>query len=99
MLWDTRVAHVGGLTDIIFDGALRDLLGTYGLVACATVIQDKLSRKSTDYGFVEMGSEEQALHAPKTAHAFKAMACASSSCHSSPSAVNRCPQSRRSPPS
>lgn len=35
----------------------------YGLVACTTVIRYKPSGKSAGYGFVEMGSEEQALRA------------------------------------
>ena len=63
MILDKRVVYVGGLADIISDGELRDLLGAYGLVACVTVIRYKPSGKSAGYGFVEMGSEEQALRA------------------------------------
>ena len=58
-----RVLYVGGLSDTISDSQLRDLFGTYGLVARAHVVRHKHSGKSAGYGFVEMGSGEQALEA------------------------------------
>lgn len=58
-----RVLYVGGLTGSTSDDELRDLLEAYGLVAYASVIRHKHSGKSAGYGFVEMGSEEQALGA------------------------------------
>jgi RNA recognition motif-containing protein len=47
----------------ISDYQLRDLFGTHGAVACAYVGRHKHSGKSAGYGFVEMGSGEQALSA------------------------------------
>jgi RNA recognition motif-containing protein len=58
-----RVLYVGGLSDTISDCQLRELLGTYGVVARAHIVRHKHSGKSAGYGFVEMGSGEQALQA------------------------------------
>ncbi len=58
-----RVLYVGGLPDSVSDCTLRDLFGTFGLVARAHVVRFKHSGKSAGYGFVEMGSGEQALEA------------------------------------
>jgi RNA recognition motif-containing protein len=58
-----RVLYVGGLSESVSDCNLRDLLSTYGLVARAHVVRHKHSGKSAGYGFVEMGSSEQALEA------------------------------------
>jgi cold-inducible RNA-binding protein len=58
-----RVVYVGGLSDSVSDSTLRDLFATYGLVARAHVVRHKHSGKSAGYGFVEMGSGEQALEA------------------------------------
>lgn len=58
-----RVLYVGGLSDTISDCQLRDLFGTYGIVARAYIVRHKHSGKSAGYGFVEMGSGEQALQA------------------------------------
>ena len=58
-----RVLYVGGLSDSISDCQLRNLFGTYGLVARAYIVRYKHNGKSAGYGFVEMGSGEQALEA------------------------------------
>ena len=58
-----RVLYVGGLSETTDDYHLRDLLGTYGIVARAYVVRHKHSGKSAGYGFVEMSSSEQALTA------------------------------------
>ena len=58
-----RVLYVGGLSDSVSDCNLRGLFGTFGLVARAHVVRHKHSGKSAGYGFVEMGSVEQALEA------------------------------------
>ena len=58
-----RVLYVGGLSDATSDHQLRDLFGTYGIVARAYVVRHKHSGKSAGYGFVEMSSGEQALSA------------------------------------
>ena len=58
-----RVLYVGGLTDSVSECQLRDLFGTFGMVTQAHVVRHKHSGKSAGYGFVEMGSGEQALKA------------------------------------
>lgn len=58
-----RVLYVGGLSAATNDYQLRDLFGVYGTVAHAYVVRHKHSGKSAGYGFVEMGSGEQALSA------------------------------------
>ena len=58
-----RVLYVGGLAETTSDHQLRDLFGAYGTVARAVVTRHKYSGKSAGYGFVEMGSGEQALNA------------------------------------
>lgn len=58
-----RVLYVGGLSEAISDHQLRELFGGYGEVARAYVIRHKHTGKSAGYGFVEMGSGEQALNA------------------------------------
>ncbi len=58
-----RVLYVGGLSDTISDCQLRELFSTYGVVARAYIVRHRHNGKSAGYGFVEMGSGEQALHA------------------------------------
>lgn len=60
---EKRVLYVGGLSDKVSDCALRDIFTTYGLVARAYVVRFKHTGKSAGYGFVEMGSGEQASNA------------------------------------
>lgn len=63
MTLSQRVVYVGGLTDTTSDYELRDLLAAYGTVTSAYVVRHKHSGKSAGYGFVERGSDEQALRA------------------------------------
>jgi RNA recognition motif-containing protein len=63
MVMGERVLYVGGLSETISDDQLGSLLGGYGVVAHAYVVRHKHSGKSAGYGFVEMGSGEQALNA------------------------------------
>ena len=58
-----RILYVGGLPDKVSDCELREIFNSYGLVARAYVVRFKHTGKSAGYGFVEMGSGEQALHA------------------------------------
>ena len=58
-----NVLYVGGLSDTTSDHQLRDLLGPYGTVSRAYVVKHKYSGNSDGYGFVEMGSSEQAVSA------------------------------------
>ena len=55
--------YVGGLSEAASDSELRDILRTYGTVEHAFVVRHKRSVKSAGYGFVEMGSQEDALRA------------------------------------
>jgi RNA recognition motif-containing protein len=58
-----RVAYVRGLPYDTSDYELRDLFGTYGTVASASVARYKHGGKSAGYRFVELMSGEQALRA------------------------------------
>jgi cold-inducible RNA-binding protein len=52
--------YVGNLSYNVSDDALRDHFAQAGTVASATVITDRMSGRSKGFGFVEMGSEEEA---------------------------------------
>jgi RNA recognition motif-containing protein len=58
-----RVLYVGGLSKTTSDGQLRNLLEAHGTVSRAHIVRHKHSGQSAGYGFVEMGSNEQALSA------------------------------------
>ena len=58
-----RILYVGGLSDQVSDCELRSLFTPYGLVARAYVVRFKHTGRSAGYGYVEMGSGEQALKA------------------------------------
>jgi RNA recognition motif-containing protein len=57
------ILYLGGFAEATSDCQLRDLFGTYGAVVRVHIIRHKHSGKSAGYGFVEMGSGEQARHA------------------------------------
>jgi RNA recognition motif-containing protein len=63
MVMSNCTLYVGGLAEATSDSQLRGLFGAYGTVVRAHVIRHKHSGKSAGYGFVEMGSGEQALGA------------------------------------
>jgi RNA recognition motif-containing protein len=52
--------YVGGLNYQTTDDGLRDAFAQAGTVTSATVIMDKMSGRSKGFGFVEMGSDEEA---------------------------------------
>ena len=52
--------YVGNLGYGIGDGDLEKLFTTYGSVRSAQVIKDRDSGRSKGFGFVEMGSEQEA---------------------------------------
>ncbi|HSW37676.1 MAG TPA: RNA-binding protein [Candidatus Saccharimonadales bacterium] len=54
---------VGGLAYAVTDDELRDFFAAAGNVVSAKVIVDKYSNQSKGFGFVEMGSEEEAQKA------------------------------------
>ncbi len=58
--------YVGNLSFSTTDDQLRELFASYGAVASATVVTDRLSGDSRGFGFVEMGSADEA-HAAITA--------------------------------
>lgn len=51
---------VGGLAYSVTSDQLRDLFSQFGSVEDATVIIDRYSNKSKGFGFVEMGSDDEA---------------------------------------
>jgi RNA recognition motif-containing protein len=52
--------YVGNLPYSASDDSLRELFASAGTVTSATVITDRMSGRSKGFGFVEMGSEEEA---------------------------------------
>ncbi|KKR87339.1 RNA-binding protein [Candidatus Gottesmanbacteria bacterium RIFCSPHIGHO2_01_FULL_46_14] len=57
---------VGGLSWDTTEDSLRSFFAATGTVVSATVITDKYTGKSKGFGFVEMGSEEEAQKAMQT---------------------------------
>ncbi len=55
--------YVGGLSYGTTEDSLRDYFSQAGTVSSATIIMDKMSGRSKGFGFVEMGSEEEAQKA------------------------------------
>ena len=55
--------YVGNLPFATSDNDLRDLFGQVGGVISARVITDRESGRSRGFGFVEMGSNEEATEA------------------------------------
>jgi len=56
---------VGGLPFAMQNAQLADLFSQAGNVVSATIITDKFTGRSKGFGFVEMGSEEEAQEAMK----------------------------------
>lgn len=55
--------YVGGLPYSTSEQELADLFGQHGSVTSAKVITDKYTGQSRGFGFVEMGSDEEAQSA------------------------------------
>jgi RNA recognition motif-containing protein len=55
--------YVGGLAYSTTEDALREYFSQAGTVQSATVITDRMSGRSKGFGFVEMGSDEEAQKA------------------------------------
>ena len=55
--------YVGGLPYEVTDGQLQELFQDHGTVESARVIADKFTGRSRGFGFVEMGSGEEAQKA------------------------------------
>jgi RNA recognition motif-containing protein len=52
--------YVGNLTFDTTDSALEQMFGAYGTVQSAQVIMDRDTGRSKGFGFVEMGSDQEA---------------------------------------
>jgi cold-inducible RNA-binding protein len=52
--------YVGGLAYSITDSQLQQYFAAHGRVESAKVIMDRESNRSRGYGFVEMGTQEEA---------------------------------------
>jgi RNA recognition motif-containing protein len=60
--------YVGGLPYATTDEELSQLFSIHGTVQSARVITDKFTGKSRGFGFVEMGSDEEAQKAIQALH-------------------------------
>ncbi|VTT96775.1 rna-binding protein : Putative uncharacterized protein OS=Gemmata sp. Wa1-1 PE=4 SV=1: RRM_1 [Gemmataceae bacterium] len=52
--------YVGNLSYDVTDDQLRDMFAPYGAVQTAQVVSDRDTGRSKGFGFVEMGSEQEA---------------------------------------
>lgn len=52
--------YVGGLSYSTTNESMRDAFAQAGTVTSATVIMDKMTGRSRGFGFVEMGSDQEA---------------------------------------
>jgi RNA recognition motif-containing protein len=52
--------YVGGLSYSVTDSQLRDMFTSHGTVESAKVVTDRDSDRSRGFGFVEMGTQEEA---------------------------------------
>jgi RNA recognition motif-containing protein len=52
--------YVGNLSYNTYEAGLRDLFQAYGQVASVKIITDRDSGNSKGFGFVEMGSDDEA---------------------------------------
>ncbi len=55
--------YVGGLPYSVTDGQLQEIFSEHGTVESAKVIADKFTGQSRGFGFVEMGSGDEAQKA------------------------------------
>ncbi len=60
--------YVGNLGYDVTDDQLREMFGPYGAVQTAQVITDRDTGRSKGFGFVEMGSEQEAQAAIAAMH-------------------------------
>jgi RNA recognition motif-containing protein len=55
-----RKLYVGNLAYSVTDGTLEQLFGQHGTVQSAQIIMDRDTGRSKGFGFVEMGSDQEA---------------------------------------
>ncbi len=58
--------YVGGISYGTNDAGLREFFSQAGTVASASIIMDKMTGRSKGFGFVEMGTDEEADKAIST---------------------------------
>lgn len=58
-----KKVYVGGLSYSVTDQQLRDLFSAHGSVESANVITDRDTDRSRGFGFVELGTQEEAQSA------------------------------------
>ena len=63
-----RKLYVGNLSYNVTDADLQQLLSQHGTVQSAQVIQDRDTGRSKGFGFVEMGSDQEAQAAIQAMH-------------------------------
>jgi len=56
----SKKLHVGNLSYDVTDSALQAMFGAHGTVQSAQVIMDRETNRSKGFGFVEMGSDQEA---------------------------------------
>lgn len=59
----TNKLYVGGLPYTLTEGKLEEIFSAHGAVQSVRVISDKFTGQSRGFGFVEMGSAEEAQKA------------------------------------
>ena len=57
---NSKKLYVGGLPYSVTEDQLRDIFAAHGTVESATVITDRMTGRSKGFGFVELGSQEEA---------------------------------------
>ena len=57
---NSKKLYVGGLPYSVTEDQLRDIFAAHGTVDSATVITDRMTGRSKGFGFVELGSQEEA---------------------------------------
>src|SRR5437764_15388895 len=60
--------YVGNLSYSVDSSQLQDMFSQHGTVVSAEVISDRMTGRSKGFGFVEMGSEEEAQAAITALH-------------------------------
>ena len=59
----SKKLYVGGVSYNTTDDGLRDAFSQAGEVTSATIIMDRMTSRSKGFGFVEMGTDEEAQKA------------------------------------
>ncbi|MFA5106710.1 MAG: RNA-binding protein [Patescibacteria group bacterium] len=67
----SQTLYVGNLPYSTTDDQLKELFGQHGTVNSASVIIDRFSGRSRGFGFVEMGSEEDAKKALEATNGYE----------------------------